>query len=61
VLVAGDLLVADNAAIHKSREIIPTLRVALATAGVRMVFLPTYSPELNPCELVFAQVAPLTQ
>jgi len=23
---------------------------------VRIVFLPTYSPELNPCEFVFAQV-----
>lgn len=24
--------------------------------GVAMVFLPAYSPELNPCELVFAQL-----
>ena len=24
--------------------------------GARLVFLPTYSPELNPCELVFGQV-----
>jgi hypothetical protein len=23
---------------------------------VELVFLPAYSPELNPCELVFAQV-----
>jgi hypothetical protein len=23
---------------------------------VKLVFLPAYSPELNPCELVFAQV-----
>jgi transposase len=24
--------------------------------GVSLVFLPAYSPELNPCELVFSQV-----
>lgn len=24
--------------------------------GVQLVFLPAYSPELNPCELVFAQI-----
>lgn len=52
----GDTLVVDNARIHKARDIVPTLRAALAAAGVRMLFLPTYSPELNPCELIFAQV-----
>lgn len=25
----------------------------LEAAGVRLIFLPTYSPELNPCELCF--------
>jgi hypothetical protein len=29
--------------------------------GVNLVFLPTYSPELNPCELVFAQVKKLVR
>ncbi len=28
----------------------------LTFLGVKLVFLPAYSPELNPCELVFAQV-----
>jgi transposase len=32
------------------------LETILELADVRMFFLPKYSPELNPCELVFAQV-----
>ena len=32
------------------------LRLFLAATGVRLLFLPTYSPELNPCELVFAMI-----
>jgi len=28
----------------------------LNTFNVQLRFLPTYSPELNPCELVFAEV-----
>ena len=55
-LVAGDIFIVDNAAIHVARDILPPLRALLDGAGVRMVVLPTYSPELNPCELVFAQV-----
>ena len=55
-LVAGDILVMDNASIHDSAEICDALDALLQCAGVRLVFLPTYSPELNPCELVFAQV-----
>jgi transposase len=26
----------------------------LVNAGVTYIFLPTYSPELNPCKLIFA-------
>jgi transposase len=56
MLVAGDILVADNCRIHLAESIIPTLRDALDNAGVRFVLLPTYSPEYQPCELVFAMV-----
>lgn len=30
--------------------------VSLNAAGVHLVFLPTYSPELNPCENCFGEV-----
>jgi len=56
VLVAGDHLVLDNASIHKAAEIIDTLTAVLDRFSVTIIFLPAYSPELNPCELVFAQV-----
>lgn len=32
------------------------LDLLLTTTQVRMFFLPAYSPELSPCELVFAHV-----
>ena len=45
-------LVMDNASIHKG----PAVTAALAALNVEPVFLPPYSPELNPCELVFSMV-----
>jgi len=56
VLVAGDFLVLDNCAIHTSAEVFPALMAVLDAAHVRFVLLPKYSPELNPCELVFAEI-----
>jgi transposase len=55
-LVAGDILVCDNASIHYGDEIQIPLDFLLQSTGVRLLFMPTYSPELSPCELVFAQV-----
>ena len=55
-LAAGDFFIVDNAAIHFAEEIQYPLEAVLAVARVRLVFLPTYSPELNPCELVFGRV-----
>lgn len=45
-------LVMDNASIHHG----PTVDAALGAFGVVPVYLPPYSPELNPCELVFSKV-----
>jgi len=56
VLTAGDIFVADNASVHWSQRVSDTLASLFTTYGIRFVFLPTYSPELNPCEFVFAQV-----
>lgn len=55
-LVAGDIFICDNASVHLAVEIQDRLDAALDEAGVTLYFLPTYSPELNPCELVFAQL-----
>jgi len=55
-LVAGDYLILDNAAIHGSMATWNMLQLVLQVFGVNLRFLPAYSPELNPCELVFAKV-----
>ena len=56
ILTSGDILICDNATVHNSREIAEMLTLLLDAAGVRLVYLPTYSPELNPCENIFGQV-----
>jgi hypothetical protein len=55
-LVNGDYLVVDNASVHFAKESKRFLFEVLDTFGVKLIKLPTYSPELNPCELVFSQV-----
>jgi transposase len=55
-LVEGDFLVIDNATIHDSYDSVGTLKIILDTFKIKIIKLPTYSPELNPCELVFAQM-----
>jgi len=55
-LVTGDYLICDNASIHRAAEIHDALSALLTAAGVRLVFLPAYSPEYNPIELVFGLV-----
>ena len=42
----GDLVVIDNASIHKSRRV----RELIKAAGGTLLFLPTYSPDMNPIE-----------
>ena len=49
----GDFLIVDNAAVHGGSASYPILDMVLTAFGVKLVFLPAYSPELNPCELVF--------
>jgi transposase len=43
----GDVVLLDNLNIHKMRAV----RDAIRAAGATPVYLPTYSPELNPIEL----------
>lgn len=46
VLQGGDVIVMDNCSIHHSEEIVPVLDTLLDAVGVRLYFLPTYSPEV---------------
>ena len=55
-LVAGDYLIMDNARIHHGGEAVPLVKQILELSGVQLIYLPAYSPELNPCELVFGYV-----
>lgn len=52
-LVAGDFLIMDNASVHVSQEILEVLLVVCDIFKVTVRVLPTYSPELNPCEMAF--------
>lgn len=42
----------DNLGSHKS----PTIRKPIRAAGAHLLFLPPYSPDLNPIEQVFAKL-----
>lgn len=55
-LKEGDYLILDNASIHVANEIWPQIRRICQTTGINFRRLPAYSPELNPCERVFAFV-----
>jgi transposase len=55
-LVHRDFLVCDNACIHGAAATFEVLIGILEMAGIKIMYLPAYSPELNPVELVFMQV-----
>lgn len=55
-LVHGDVLVCDNASIHNAGATLGILNEIFTARGMRLIFLPKYSPELNPCELIWAQM-----
>jgi hypothetical protein len=52
-LVNGDFFIVDNASIHFGWATRPWLRLLFACHGILYLFLLTYSPELNPCKLMF--------
>lgn len=51
-LVAGDVLVLDNARCHKGARV----RELVESAGARLLFLPAYSPDFSPIELAWRKV-----
>ncbi len=48
----GDWVLLDNLSVHKGSLV----RSAIEARGARVVFLPPYSPDLNPIELCWAKV-----
>ena len=54
-LKPGDIVVLDNLGSHKGKAV----RKAIRAAGARLLFLPKYSPDLNPIEQVFAKLKTL--
>jgi putative transposase len=51
-LKPGDLVIMDNLGSHKGKAV----RQAIRAAGAKLIFLPKYSPDLNPIEQVFAKL-----
>jgi transposase len=54
-LQPGDVIILDNLSSHKS----PTAAAALKAVGAWFLFLPPYSPDLNPIEMAFAKLKAL--
>ena len=55
VLAPGDVVVMDNLGAHKVAGVAEAIRAA----GAGLMYLPPYSPDLNPIEQVFAKLKAL--
>ena len=51
----GDVVIMDNLAAHKSKA----AEKAIRARGAWILFLPPYSPDLNPIEMAFAKLKTL--
>lgn len=51
----GDIVIMDRLGSHK----VAGVREAIESAGARLLYLPPYSPDLNPIELAFAKLKAL--
>jgi transposase len=56
-LKPNDIVVVDNLGSHKGKSV----RAAIKEAGAHLLFLPKYSPDLNPIEQVFAKLKTLVR
>jgi transposase len=54
-LSPGDIVIVDNLSSHKSQ----IARRLIEARGASLIFLPPYSPDLNPIELAFAKLKEL--
>ena len=50
-LAPGDVVIMDNLGSHKR----PGIRAAIEAAGASLLYLPPYSPDLNPIENAFSK------
>jgi transposase len=48
----GDIVICDNLASHK----VSGVAQAIAARGAELVYLPAYSPDLNPIEMAFSKL-----
>lgn len=51
-LRTGDVVIMDNLGSHKIKGV----RAAIEAAGAQLLFIPPYSPDLNPIEMAFAKL-----
>ena len=51
-LQEGDIVVLDNLSSHK----VAGVKVAIESVGAKVLYLPPYSPDLNPIEQVFSKL-----
>ena len=49
-LLPDDVVILDNSSVHKSKLVLETF----AECGIKCLFLPPYSPDFNPIELLWA-------
>jgi len=54
-LKPGDIVVTGNLGSHKNKKV----RRLIRAAGAHLIFLPPYSPDLNPIEQAFAKLKTL--
>jgi transposase len=54
-LKPGDVVIIDNLGSHKGKAV----RQAIRSVGAKLLFLPPYSPDLNPIEQLFAKLKTL--
>ncbi len=51
-LQPGDVVILDNLSVHNSAQ----AKAAVRARGARLLFLPQYSPDLNPIEMAFSKL-----
>jgi len=54
-LKSGDVVIMDNLRVHKMAGV----REAIEAVGAKLLFIPPYSPDLNPIELAFSKLKAL--
>jgi len=53
----GDIVICDNLSVHKNAA----ANAAIKARGAELRFLPAYSPDFNPIEMLFAKIKALVR